>query len=451
MCGRYALALRPQQVRAYLEEGGGGYMPVDEAPGDEGDGDGDGDGASRQSYNFAPGYYGLVYRADVPDCGAGGREGGEEDADAAPAPAPAPAPAAGQQGEKKRGVDVDVDERTGGEVRYRLQSMRWGLVPFWTKRDPGYGGTMKTINCRDDSLVENRGMWTTMKQKKRCVVVFQGFYEWLKKGKEKVPHYVKRKDGQLTCVAGLWDCVQYEGSARKHYTYTIITTDSNPQLKFLHDRMPVILDNGSEDLRTWLDPKRHTWSKELQGLLKPYEGELEVYPVSKEVGKVGNNSPNFIVPVASSENKSNIANFFAKGAAKKKEASKPSTAESTEETTKQKAAEEDFKDEEVKETDSSMHIKHEEGEDRKTIDHEGSEHNAPLPVPEIESKKGIKRELDDVPDEELPRKIPKTSTASPGKAAKTGRSRSSTSNNTASPSKPGKGGGSRKITSFFGK
>ena len=52
-----------------------------------------------------------------------------------------------------------------------------------------------------------------MKQKKRCIVVAQGFYEWLKKngGKEKIPHYVKRKDDQLMCFAGLWDCVQYEG------------------------------------------------------------------------------------------------------------------------------------------------------------------------------------------------------------------------------------------------
>ena len=46
--------------------------------------------------------------------------------------------------------------------------------------------------------------------------MFQGFYEWLKKGKEKVPHFVKRKDGQLMCVAGLWDCVQYEGMLMIH-------------------------------------------------------------------------------------------------------------------------------------------------------------------------------------------------------------------------------------------
>lgn len=88
-----------------------------------------------------------------------------------------------------------------------------GLVPFWTKRNPDYGSVMKTINARDDSLKENRGMWNTMKKTKRCIVVAQGFYEWLKKngGKEKIPHFVKRTDEQLMCFAGLWDCVQYEG------------------------------------------------------------------------------------------------------------------------------------------------------------------------------------------------------------------------------------------------
>lgn len=85
--------------------------------------------------------------------------------------------------------------------------------------------------------------------------------------------------------------------------------------------MPVIMDYGSEEMRTWLDPSRKTWSKELQSILKPYEGELECYPVSKEVGKVGNNSPDFIIPVNSKENKSNIANFFANANAKAKEVS----------------------------------------------------------------------------------------------------------------------------------
>ena len=103
----------------------------------------------------------------------------------------------------------------------------------------------------------------------------------------------------------------------KHYTYTIITTDSNKQLKFLHDRMPVILEPGSDAIRTWLDPGLYEWSRDLQSLLKPFDGELEVYPVSKDVGKVGNNSATFVRPLDSKDNKSNIINLFNSQAAGK--------------------------------------------------------------------------------------------------------------------------------------
>lgn len=188
-------------------------VPVDDAPADEGD------GAPRQSYNFAPGYHGIVYRADVPDWGAGPRR-----------EAKASTKSAGGGGAKTDAADAaddDDDEEDGAEsgesgaggadgagasgAHYKLQSMKWGLVPFWTKRNPDYGAVMKTINCRDDSLAQAGGMWASMKGRKRCVVVAQGFYEWLKSGREKVPHFVKRKDGRLMLLAGLWDCVKYEG------------------------------------------------------------------------------------------------------------------------------------------------------------------------------------------------------------------------------------------------
>lgn len=327
-------------------------MPVADAPDDD---------DVRETYNFAPGNHGLVYRADVPDYGAGGghhdTEQNSEDA-----------------AQEKDSASTQLEDPK--ETRYKLQSMKWGLIPFWTKRNPDYGSVMRTINARDDSLASKGGMWNTMKQKKRCIVVAQGFYEWLKKngGKEKIPHYVKRKDEQLMCFAGLWDCVQYEGSNEKHYTYTIITTDSNKQLSFLHDRMPVILENGSDQIRTWLDPSRSEWSKDLQSLLKPFGGELNCYPVSKDVGKVGNNSPTFIVPVASTENKNNIANFFSSNS------KKPIKGEQV------KVGEEEVKK-------KGFAVKHEKDEARTTVDHTSTEDNAPLPVPVIKSSKlGLKRE-----------------------------------------------------------
>ena len=344
-------------------------MPVADAPDDD---------DVRETYNFAPGNHGLVYRADVPDNGTGGghHDSEQHSEDAA-------------QGKQSASTQLEDPK----ETRYKLQSMKWGLVPFWTKRNPDYGTVMKTINARDDSLASKGGMWNTMKQKKRCIVVAQGFYEWLKKngGKEKIPHYVRRKDEQLMCFAGLWDCVQYEGSNDRHYTYTIITTDSNKQLSFLHDRMPVILENGSDQIRTWLDPNRSEWSKDLQSLLKPFAGDLECYPVSKDVGKVGNNSPTFIVPVASAENKNNIANFFSN-------AKKSSKGE--EEKMQVKA-----EGEEVKE--KGFAVKHEKGEVRTTVDHSSTEDNAPLPFPVIESSKlDLKREHTSVDDDDLTAESP---------------------------------------------
>lgn len=447
--------MRPSQVRSHLVEQN---MPVEDAPSDE-------DERVRQSYNFAPGYHGLIYRAHTNDRGSGhdsnGGDGGEDSGGPSPKKAKLSSPT--------------VDGLATQETKYQLMAARWGLIPFWTKRPPDYGSQMRTINCRDDSLIEDRGMWNTMKKRKRCIVVAEGFYEWLKKnnGKEKIPHFTRRKDGQLMCFAGLWDMVQYEGSDERLYTYTIITTDSNKQLKFLHDRMPVILEPGSDAMKAWLDPDNIGWSKELQSLLKPYQGELDCYQVDKAVGKVGNNSPSFIVPVDSKENKKNIANFFG---------TQRATAEEV--AAKNEAARGDADPDHVK---AEQHA----DEDRKTTAKvEGTEDNAPLPKPEDESEqdlsqqikkdameindqdiieaadeqveRGIKREISEVDDAELleaakspPTKVAKTEKATPSpvksqleKKAGSQKKRSATSNNNIAKT-PVKG--NAKITSFFGK
>jgi hypothetical protein len=248
-------------------------------------------------------------------------------------------------------------------------------------------------------------------------------------------------------------------ASEKLYTYAIITTDSNKQLSFLHDRMPVILDNGSDAIRTWLDPHRTEWSKDLQSLLKPYAGELECYPVSKDVGKVGNNSPSFLIPIDSAENKNNIANFFGnqRKAAKSKE----------EEHTVNKVEH----DLDISANQGgSVKIEHDVSETRATTDRvAGTEDNAPLPVPatssilDCEHSKGIKRERsegddDDLntadarPQQKMLKSAPLTSStkklASPMKTpAKKQGTRSATSNGSAA--KTLKGDGSQKITSFF--
>ncbi|KAI1756358.1 hypothetical protein F4782DRAFT_485833 [Xylaria castorea] len=458
MCGRYALALRPSQILRMLANDN---MPVYEAPDDPVDGDDEDDeGVSngegeeeysgpRQSYNFAPSYRGVVYRADVPDWGAGPRSGHNEGSSTEADDAPPYSSDTTMKGQHK---EMGEQHTSTSDVRYKLQTMKWGLIPFWTKRNPGYGSMMKTINCRDDSLAQGGGMWGSMKARKRCVVIAQGFYEWLKKdgGREKLPHYVRRKDGKLMCFAGLWDMVQYENE-EKLYTYTIITTTSNKQLNFLHDRMPVILDNGSEKTRNWLDPGRHEWSKELQSLLTPYDGELEVYPVSKDVGKVGNNSPAFIIPIDSKENKSNIANFFARDTATgKKEKEKAIKKEESESDARENAVKIEEQPEIVitaKEGFVAEGTKRE-GEPKLKREDGGGEGKVFA---------GVKREAEDeITDQEPPGKMPSTEqnrgkdTNKRKEASRGGRQRiSATSNNTRSSAKTAKAAGTQKITKFF--
>lgn len=80
-------------------------MPVDEAPDDD---------DVRQTYNFAPGYHGLVYRADVPDYGAGGRRHGQ---------------GTSNQGGEEQEDAAAVQTEDLKETRYKLQSMKWGKHP----------------------------------------------------------------------------------------------------------------------------------------------------------------------------------------------------------------------------------------------------------------------------------------------------------------------------------
>ncbi|KZT23040.1 DUF159-domain-containing protein [Neolentinus lepideus HHB14362 ss-1] len=201
--------------------------------------------------------------------------------------------------------------------RYVLQTMKWGLVPHWSKHEDK---SLSTTNARAENLVEGGGIWGPIKGKKRCAVICQGYYEWLKKGKDKLPHFTKHKDERVMLLAGLWDSVVLEGETQPLYTFTVVTTDANKEFTWLHDRQPVILST-QDALEKWLDTSGQTWTPELAELVKPYhdsEAPLECvakhccisYQVPKEVGKTGTESPSFIQPI--SQRKDGIESMFAK-------------------------------------------------------------------------------------------------------------------------------------------
>lgn len=169
----------------------------------------------------------------------------------------------------------------------KLGLLKWGLIPAWSK-DPKIGYRM--INARAETLAEKPSFKHPLRRK-RCLIVADGFYEWKKEGKQKIPMYIFLKDQKPFVFAGLWDTwTSPEG--KKISTCTIITTEPNKLLKKIHNRMPVILPK--EHIEDWLDRSVEDEQRVLP-LLQPYrDDEMDVYEVSRLVNSPKNNTPECI-------------------------------------------------------------------------------------------------------------------------------------------------------------
>jgi putative SOS response-associated peptidase YedK len=114
-----------------------------------------------------------------------------------------------------------------------------------------------------------------------------------KAGKEKIPHYIRLRDGDIMSLAGLWERWKSpEGEDLE--TCTILTTAANSLVKKLHDRMPVILHRAEFDI--WLDRDIDDMSR-LTELFHPYPSDqLEEDVVTTDVNSLKNDSPDCIIP-----------------------------------------------------------------------------------------------------------------------------------------------------------
>jgi putative SOS response-associated peptidase YedK len=172
----------------------------------------------------------------------------------------------------------------------QLAACRWGFIPSWAK-DPSVG--FKTINARAET-VASRPMFRSAFKIQRCLVVADGFYEWEKREKGKIPFSIHLRSGKPFGLAGLystWTSPDGAGIC----TCTIITTDANEMIGPIHDRMPVIIPKDKEDL--WLDPGVQDQNLLLE-MLRPYPPkEMEMYEVSPRVNSPKYNSAEAIRPL----------------------------------------------------------------------------------------------------------------------------------------------------------
>ena len=183
-----------------------------------------------------------------------------------------------------------------------ISHLQWGLIPGWAD-DPRIGNRL--INARAETVDEKRSFRAAY-ERRRCLVLADGFYEWAATDAGKQPYRVTLNDGEPFALAGLWERWHPprkqtgldefgdgnpDSEADPVETFTIVTTEPNAVIEPLHDRMAAVLPPDGE--RRWLDG-----DGDRAELLEPYPAaEMRAYPVSTAVNDPANDSPGLVEEV----------------------------------------------------------------------------------------------------------------------------------------------------------
>lgn len=137
--------------------------------------------------------------------------------------------------------------RLNASGRRELAAVEWGLVPEWKKER----GDKPLINARVETVIEKPSFRSSMKRT-RCLVPFDGWYEWRSENGRKQPYLIKPNGGGPMAFAGVW--ATWHGPTGEHWleTMTILTGPTRGPMKSLHSRMPLVVPQDQH--AAWLQP-----------------------------------------------------------------------------------------------------------------------------------------------------------------------------------------------------
>lgn len=162
---------------------------------------------------------------------------------------------------------------------------QWGLIPSWAKEEK-IGQSL--INSRVETIRSKPSFKDSFEQR-RCIVPISGFYEWVKQGSQKQPHYIYPSEG-LFLLAGIWSVWAREGTNKT--TFSIVTQESHPPIEVLHHRQPLLLDE--KRAKKWLDHSEPILNlAEFIGVSQ----DIEYYPVSPYLNSPAHNSKECLEPI----------------------------------------------------------------------------------------------------------------------------------------------------------
>ncbi len=114
----------------------------------------------------------------------------------------------------------------------QFDEMKWGF--------PQYSGKSLFINARAETALQKKTFSESVLYR-RCVIPARHFYEW-DASKNKVSFL--RESGSVLYMAGFFNMMQDE------IRFVVLTTQANPSVLPVHDRMPLILEK--DDVENWI-------------------------------------------------------------------------------------------------------------------------------------------------------------------------------------------------------
>lgn len=174
-----------------------------------------------------------------------------------------------------------------------FQKMFFGLIPHWAK-DAKIA--LSCLNARSETIAEKPAFRDSFR-KRRGLVLADGFYEWDRSTKIKIPHFIQRKDSRPFGMAAVWDeWKRPDGKAVR--SFAILTREPNGLVASIHDRIPILIKD--ENIPAWLN-RELVEDSQIQPLLDPYpESELMMKRVSSYVSNSRNKGPQCQDPWADS-------------------------------------------------------------------------------------------------------------------------------------------------------
>lgn len=106
------------------------------------------------------------------------------------------------------------------------------------------------FNARSEEA-ETKPMFADGMKQRRCLVTASYYYEWEHVGREKIKYAIKTQGSDMIYMAGIYRPVFAGGRFVKHECF-ILTREPADDIRFIHDRMPVILPR--EAMKDWLNP-----------------------------------------------------------------------------------------------------------------------------------------------------------------------------------------------------